>query len=123
MAELKVRVTLGDTTVEGMLDELLESGTFKMEYDQAELDEIVKEKVEGQRAAWEADPKAHLHQMTEKDMGAHTFSLPGLCKYEIPCTVHVASGCFASRPKNGDGLTGWMPVLLYTLKKKEDADA
>ena len=78
MAELKVRVTLGDTTVKGTLDELIESGIFKMEYDQAELDEIVKEKVEGQRAAWEADPKAHLHQMTEKDMGAHTFSLPGL---------------------------------------------
>lgn len=69
MDDLKVRITLGDTTLEGTLDELLESGTFKMEYDQAELDEIVKEKVEGQRAAWEADPKAHLHQMTEKRYG------------------------------------------------------
>lgn len=58
MAELKVRVTLGDTTVKGTLDELIESGIFKMEYDQAELDEIVKEKVEGQRAAWEADPQS-----------------------------------------------------------------
>lgn len=47
MAELKVRVTLGDTTVKGTLDELIESGIFKMEYDQAELDEIAKEKVEG----------------------------------------------------------------------------
>ena len=123
MAELKVRVTLGDTTVKGTLDELIESGIFKMEYDQAELDEIVKEKVEGQRAAWEADPKAHLHQMTEKDMGAHTFSLPGLCEYEIPCTVHVASGCFASRQKDGEGWTGWVPTLLYVMKKKEDVDA
>ena len=87
MAELKVRVTLGDTTVKGTLDELIESGIFKMEYDQAELDEIVKE------------------------------------KYEVPSTVYVASGCFASRPKDGDGLTGWVPVLLYTLKKKEDANA
>ena len=58
MAELKVRVTLGDTTVKGTLDELIESGIFKMEYDQAEFDEIVKEKVEGQRAAWEADPQS-----------------------------------------------------------------
>lgn len=123
MAELKVCITLSDTTVEGTLDELLESGTFKMEYDQEELDKIVKEKVEGQRAAWEADPKAHLHTMTEKDMGAHTFSLPNLHKYEVPSTVYVASGCFASRPKDGDGLTGWVPVLLYTLKKKEDANA
>lgn len=123
MAELKVCVTLSDTTVEGTLDELLESGTFKMEYDQEELDKIVKEKVEGQRVAFEAGPKVHLHTMTEKDMGAHTFSLPNLHKYEVPSTVYVASGCFASRPKDGDGLTGWVPVLLYTLKKKEDANA
>lgn len=47
MAELKVRVTLGDTTVKGTLDELIESGIFKMEYDQAELDEIVKKKSRG----------------------------------------------------------------------------
>ena len=37
MDDLKVRITLGDTTLEGTLDELLESGTFKMEYDQAGL--------------------------------------------------------------------------------------
>lgn len=37
MVDLKVRITLGDTTLEGTLDELLESGTFKMEYDQAGL--------------------------------------------------------------------------------------
>ena len=43
MDDLKVRITLGDTTLEGTLDELLESGTFKMEYDQAGLNKIVQE--------------------------------------------------------------------------------
>lgn len=123
MDDLKVRITLGDTTLEGTLDELLESGTFKMEYGQSELDEIVKEKVEAQRAAWGATPKAHMHTMTEKDMGAHTFNLPGLYQYEVPCTVHVANSCFASRPKDGEGWTGWVPTLLYVMKKKEDVDA
>ena len=37
----RVRITLGDTTLEGTLDELLESGTFKMEYDHAGLNKIV----------------------------------------------------------------------------------
>lgn len=122
MADLKVRITLGDTTLEGTLDELLESGTFKMEYDQAELDEIVKEKVEAQRAAWEAAPTMHMHTMETGTNGAHTFDLPNLHKhkYDGPSSVCVANGCFASQPKDGEGLTGWVPVLLYDLKKKED---
>lgn len=123
MADLKVRITLGDTTVEGTLDELLESGTFKMEYDQAELDEIVKEKIEAQKAAWEAAPT--MHMMESGTNGAHTFDLPNLHKhhYKVPYTVNIANGCFACRPEDCEGLTGWVPTFLYDMKKKEDVDA
>ena len=125
MDELKVRITLGDTTLEGTLDELLESGTFKMEYDQAELDEIVKEKIEAQKAAWEAAPTMHMHMMESGTNGAHTFDLPNLHKhkYEVPSFVAIANGCYAHQPKDSEGLTGWVPTILYTMKKKEDVDA
>jgi hypothetical protein len=56
MDDLKVRITLGDTTLEGTLDELLESGTFKMEYDHAGLNKIVQEAVALQRAEYQKDP-------------------------------------------------------------------
>ena len=59
MDDLKVRITLGDTTLEGTLDELLESGTFKMEYDQAGLNKIVQEAVALQRAEYQKDPQHH----------------------------------------------------------------
>ena len=60
MDDLKVRITLGDTTLEGTLDELLESGTFKMEYDHAGLNKIVQEAVALQRAEYQKDPQ-HYH--------------------------------------------------------------
>ena len=65
MDDLKVRITLGDTTLEGTLDELLESGTFKMEYDQAGLNKIVQEAVALQRAEYQKDPQHyHVHTMS-----------------------------------------------------------
>lgn len=92
---------------------------------EAALDEIVKEKIEAQKAAWEAAPTMHMHMMESGTNGAHTFDLPNLHKhhYEVPYTVNIANGCFACRPEDCEGLTGWVPTFLYDMKKKEDVDA
>ena len=72
MDDLKVRITLGDTTLEGTLDELLESGTFKMEYDQAGLNKIVQEAIALQRAEYQKDPQHyHVHTMTMDELPHH----------------------------------------------------
>lgn len=87
MDDLKVRITLGDTTLEGTLDELLESGTFKMEYDQAGLNKIVQEAIALQRAEYQKDPQHyHVHTMTMDELPHH------------PCTanrerIHSAVKC------------------------------
>lgn len=78
MDDLKVRITLGDTTLEGTLDELLESGTFKMEYDQAGLNKIVQEAVALQRAEYQKDPQHyHVHTMTKDATASSLHNKPG----------------------------------------------
>lgn len=79
MDDLKVRITLGDTTLEGTLDELLESGTFKMEYDQAGLNKIVQEAVALQRAEYQKDPQHyHVHTMTMDELPHHPCTAYGI---------------------------------------------
>lgn len=74
MDDLKVRITLGDTTLEGTLDELLESGTFKMEYDQAGLNKIVQEAIALQRAEYQKDPQHDHGRATASSLHSKTGS-------------------------------------------------
>lgn len=83
MDDLKVRITLGDTTLEGTLDELLESGTFKMEYDQAGLNKIVQEAVALQRAEYQKDPQHYHHGR------ATASSLHSIWDSTFPCMANL----------------------------------
>ena len=91
MDDLKVRITLGDTTLEGTLDELLESGTFKMEYDQAGLNKIVQEAIALQRAEYQKDPQHyHVHTITMDELPHH------------PCTAKPGAHTFGSEMYGSD---------------------
>lgn len=73
--DLKVRITLNGTAVEGNIDELLENGMLKIEYDQAEFDKIVEEEVARQRAEYEKSP--HCGEIRPLDGGSTLLKLPG----------------------------------------------
>ena len=144
MDDLKVRITLGDTTLEGTLDELLESGTFKMEYDQAGLNKIVQEAVALQRAEYQKDPQHyHVHTMTMDELPhhhhVHTMTMDELPHH--PCTTNPGAHTFGSEMygirqfhawpicsgkhvtiwPNDDGGTSWRVYAGVTLNTAKEA--
>lgn len=112
MDDLKVRITLGDTTLEGTLDELLESGTFKMEYDQAGLNKIVQEAV--------MDELPH-HPCTTKP-GAHTFGgeMYGIRQFHA---WPICSGKHVTIWPNDDTGTSWRVYVGGTLNTAKEAQS
>lgn len=132
MDDLKVRITLGDTTLEGTLDELLESGTFKMEYDQAGLNKIVQEAVALQRAEYQKDPQHyHVHTMTMDELphhpctakpGAHTFGseMYGIRHFNA---WPICSGKHVTIWPNDDTGTSWRVYVGGTLNTAKEAQS
>ena len=132
MDDLKVRITLGDTTLEGTLDELLESGTFKMEYDQAGLNKIVQEAVALLRAEYQKDPQHyHVHTMTMDELphhpctakpGAHTFGseMYGIRHFNA---WPICSGKHVTIWPNDDTGTSWRVYVGGTLNTAEEAQS
>ena len=108
MDDLKVRITLGDTTLEGTLDELLESGTFKMEYDPQHY---------------------HVHTMTMDELphhpcttnpGAHTFGseMYGIRQFHA---WPICSGKHVTIWPNDDAGTSWRVYVGVTLNTAKEA--
>lgn len=121
MDDLKVRITLGDTTLEGTLDELLESGTFKMEYDQAGLNKIVQEAVALQRAEYQKDPQHyHVHTMTMDELPHHPCTAYGIRPFHA---WPICSGKHVTIWPNDDTGTSWRVYVGGTLNTAEEAQS
>ena len=114
------------------MDELLESGTFKMEYDQAGLNKIVQEAVALQRAEYQKDPQHyHVHTMTMDELphhpctakpGAHTFGseMYGIRHFNA---WPICSGKHVTIWPNDDTGTSWRVYVGGTLNTAEEAQS
>lgn len=121
MDDLKVRITLGDTTLEGTLDELLESGTFKMEYDQAGLNKIVQEAVALQRAEYQKDPQHyHVHTMTMFELPHHPCTAYGIRHFHA---WPICSGKHVTIWPNDDTGTSWRVYVGGTLNTAKEVQS
>lgn len=121
MDDLKVRITLGDTTLEGTLDELLESGTFKMEYDQAGLNKIVQEAVALQRAEYQKDPQHyHVHTRTMDELPHHPCTTNGIRQFHA---WPICSGKHVTIWPNDDAGTSWRVYAGVTLNTAKEAQS
>ena len=114
------------------MDELLESGTFKMEYDQAGLNKIVQEAVALQRAEYQRDPQHyHVHTMTMDELphhpcttnpGAHTFGseMYGIRQFHA---WPICSGKHVTIWPNDDAGTSWRVYAGVTLNTAKEAQS
>lgn len=130
--DFKVRITLNGNVVEGNLDDLLERGALKIEYDQAELDKIVEEEVARQRAEYEKSP--HCGKIRPIDGSSALLKMPGEYAREewlywlgeywartvfYPQSFKIGDNLYCQPTLVGDKLV-WDPVMLPYLLNYAD---